>query len=116
MIREKHTIDAKGQVLGKLAVNIALLLRGKNKQGFVPYKDDGDFVTVKNAKGVKLTGKKMEQKNYYHYTGYMSGLRETPIKRMMAEKPTEIIKKAVYRMIPGNKLRDRMIKRLKFED
>ena len=116
MIREKYTIDAQDQVLGKLAVKIALLLRGKNKQGFAPHKDEGDFVTVKNVKGIKLTGKKMEQKNYYRHTGYMGGLRETPVKRMMQEKPTEIIKKAVYRMIPGNKLRDRMIKRLKFED
>jgi large subunit ribosomal protein L13 len=116
MIREKHTIDAQGEVLGKLAVRVALLLRGKNKQGFVPYKDDGDIVIIKNAKKIKVTGKKMDQKNYYHYTGYMSGLRETPIKRMLAEKPTEVIKKAVYRMLPGNKLRDKMIKRLKFED
>ncbi|MCX6758688.1 MAG: 50S ribosomal protein L13, partial [Candidatus Nealsonbacteria bacterium] len=89
MNREKHTIDASGKVLGRLATEIALLLRGKNKQGFVPYKDEGDFVAVKNFKEIKVTGKKMDQKVYYHYTGYPGGLRETPIKRMIKEKPSE---------------------------
>jgi large subunit ribosomal protein L13 len=116
MNREKYTIDASGKVLGRLATKIALLLRGKNKQGFVPYKDEGDFVTVKNAKDVKVSGRKMDQKIYYHYTGYTGGLRRTPIKRMLQNKPAEVLKKAVYRMLPDNKLRDRMIKRLKFED
>lgn len=116
MNREKHTIDASGKILGRLAAEVALLLRGKNKQGFMPHKDEGDLVIIKNAKGIKVTGRKIDQKNYYHYTGYTGGLRVTPFKRLIQEKPTEVIKKAVYRMLPDNKLRDRMIKRLKFED
>lgn len=115
MIREKHTIDASGKSLGRLAVEIAVLLRGKNKRGFEPRKDEGDFVTVTNIKDVRFTGRKLDQKKYYHYTGYPGGLRETPAKKLFAEKPGDVLKKAVYRMLPDNKLRDQMIKRLKIE-
>lgn len=115
MTREKHTIDASGKVLGRLATEIVLLLRGKNKPGYAPHKDEGDFVLVKNFKEIKLTGRKIDQKKYYRYSGYMGGLKSDPIKKLMEKKPTEILKKAVYRMLPKNKLRDRMIKRLIFE-
>lgn len=115
MKRTTHTIDAAGVPLGKLAVRVAVLLRGKSKPGFVKHIDGGDFVTVKNFKTVKLTGKKLEQKNYYHYSGYIGGLKETPLKRLISLRPAEVLKKAVYRMLPDNKLRDRAIKRLRVE-
>ncbi len=115
MARATHTIDASDKVLGKLAAEIALLLRGKNKPGYRPHIDDGDFVVVKNFAQVKLTGRKLDQKIYRHYSGYMGGLKETPIRTMLEKKPQEVLRKAVYRMMPDNKLRDRMIKRLKFE-
>ena len=115
MTREKHTIDASGKVLGRLATEIALLLRGKNKPRYAPHKDEGDFVVVKNFEDIKLTGKKIDQKKYFRYSGYMGGLKADSIKTLMEKKPTEVLKKAVYRMLPKNKLRDRMIKRLKFE-
>ncbi|MDD5144932.1 MAG: 50S ribosomal protein L13 [Candidatus Pacebacteria bacterium] len=115
MERQTHTIDASGRVLGRLAVEIAALLRGKSKSDFVSYKDMGDFVIVKNADKVKFTGKKIEQKKYYHYSGYLGGLKEVPLKRLFAARPTEVLKKAVYGMLPKNTLRVQQIKRLKFE-
>ncbi len=111
--RETHTIDAAGIVLGKLAARIAVLLRGKDKPGFVKYADAGDFVVVKNFKDVKITGKKIKQEKYYRYSGYMGGLREKTMARLMDERPDEVLRRAVYRMLPSNKLRDKMIKRLK---
>ncbi len=115
MERKNHTIDAGGKILGRLAVEIAVLLRGKNKPGFVPYKDTGDFVAVKNADKIKLTGKKIEKKKYFHHTGYLGGLKEVPLKRIIKSNPNEVLRVAVYGMLPKNKLRARQIKRLKFE-
>ena len=111
--RKTHTIDAQGKVLGRLATEIALLLRGKHKRNFVPYLDMGDFVVVKNAKEIRLTGKKTEQKKYYHYSGYPGGLKEVPFKKILEKNPNLILKKAVFGMLPKNKLRAKMIKRLK---
>lgn len=113
--RKIHKIDATGKVLGRLASEIAVLLRGKHRPDFLPYKDTGDFVTVKNAVKIKLTGKKVDQKVYYRHTGYLGGLKETPVKKLLKENPKEILRRAVYGMLPKNKLRDRQIKRLKFE-
>jgi large subunit ribosomal protein L13 len=115
MERETHTIDATGKVLGRLAVEIALLLRGKNKRDFVPYKDMGDFVSVKNVDKIKLTGKKIENKKYFRHTGYLGGLKETPLKRLIAANPDKVLRKAVFGMLPKNKLRAKQIKRLKIE-
>lgn len=115
MERQTHTIDASGKVLGRLASHIALLLRGKNKPDFAPYKDIGDFVVVKNVNKIRLTGKKLEQKIYYHHTGYLGGLKETPLKKIFEINPGEILKKAVFGMLPKNKLRAKQIKRLKTE-
>lgn len=112
--REKHTIDAEGKVLGRLAVDIADLLRGKNKPDFVRNKEMGDFVIVQNVDKMKITGKKIEQKKYYHHTGYLGGLKETPLKKLFPEKADEVLKRAVSGMLPKNKLRARQIKRLKF--
>lgn len=115
MKREKYTIDAEGKVLGRLAVEIATLLQGKNKPDFEPHSDMGGIVLVKNADKIKVTGKKAKQKIYYHHSGYPGGLKETPYRKMMEEKPNEILRHAVYGMLPKNKLRDKRIKRLKFE-
>lgn len=115
MQRNTHTIDAAGKVLGRLATEIAILLRGKNKPDFVLNKDMGDFVIVKNFDKIKFTGKKFEQKIYYHHTGYLGGLKETPLKKLFEKNPAEVLKKAVFGMLPKNKLRARQIKRLTVE-
>jgi len=115
MKRETHTIDATDKVLGRLAAQIAILLRGKHKPDFVPYKDMGDFVNVKNVNKLKFTGKKIEQKKYYRHSRYWGGLKEISLKKLFAESPAEVLKKAVYRMLPKNKLRAKMIKRLKIK-
>lgn len=94
-------VDAEGQVLGRLATKIATLLRGKNKVNYTPNVDGGDFVVVINAEKVKMTGNKLEQKIYYRHTNYPAGIRETVAKKMLDEKPTEIIYKAVRGMIPN---------------
>ena len=114
--REQHVIDAKDKVLGRLATQVAVLLRGKNKVGFAPYKDIGDFVTIKNIKGLKYTGKKFENKIYYHHTLYLGGLKEATMKEVFLKKgPEELLRKAVMGMLAKNKLRARQIKRLRFE-
>lgn len=114
MERHTHTIDATGKVLGRLAVEIALLLHGKNKPDFIPYKDVGDFVTVKNIGKIIISGKKMEQKKYHRYSGYPGGLKETSLKVIFKKKPSEVLRMAVSGMLPKNKLRAKQIKRLKF--
>ena len=111
--RQTHTIDATDKVLGRLAAQIAVLLRGKHKPNFVPYKDMGDFVIVENVNKLKFTGKKIEQKKYYRHSGYWGGLKEIPLKKLFAERPAEVLRRAVYRMLPKNKLRVKMIKRLR---
>ena len=113
MKRNTQTIDATGKPLGRLSVEIVRLLRGKHKTDFMPHKDEGDFVLVKNFGKVKITGKKLKQKVYYHYSGYPGGLKETPMEKLFKEKPQKILEKAVWGMLPKNKLRDKMMKRLK---
>lgn len=115
MQRETHTIDASGKILGRLASEIAILLRGKHKPDFLPYKDMGDFVVVKNIDKIKLTGKKIERKIYYRHSGYLGSLKEIPLKKIFKENPAKILQRAVFGMLPKNKLRAKQIKRLKFE-
>lgn len=115
MERKTHTIDVTNKVLGRVAAEIAVLLRGKNKPDFVPYKDMGDFVVVKNVDKIRLTGKKAEQKIYYHHTGYLGGLKKLPFKKLFETNPDKVFKKAVFGMLPKNKLRTEQIKRLKFK-
>lgn len=115
MIRKTHIIDATDKVLGRLASQIVILLRGKHKPDFAPNKDIGDFVVVKNIENLKITGKKMEQKQYFRHSGFLGGVKFVPLKKLFEEKPTEVLKKAVYGMLPKNRLRAKMIKRLKFE-
>lgn len=113
--RKTHQIDAEGKILGRLATEIAILLRGKYKKDFVPYLDMGDFVTVKNVKKIRVTGKKAEQKKYYRHSGYLGGLKETSFKKIFEKNPALVLKKAVFGMLPKNKLRAKQIKRLKIE-
>jgi len=113
--REKHEIDATGMAPGRLATKIAVLLIGKHKKEFQPHIDMGDSVVVLNAKDVKFTGKKLDQKIYYKHSGHPGGLKETPAKKLLSEKPQEVVRKAVYNMLPKNKLRNDRMKRLKFK-
>lgn len=113
MKRQTLTLDAKDQAIGRLAVKIALALRGKHRANYQPNQDLGDFVVVKNLVQAKFTGNKLEKKKYYHHTSYSGGLREVPMKKLFAENPAEVLKKAVWGMLPKNKLRSEQIKRLK---
>jgi large subunit ribosomal protein L13 len=114
--RENHLIDADGKVLGKLAVEIANLLRGKNKPSFVLHRDDGDFVTIRNVNKMKFTGNKFNDKIYHHYTGFHGGLKSATMKEISIKKGhSEILRMAVMGMLTKNKLRALQIKRLRFE-
>lgn len=113
--RENHTIDATDQVLGRLAVQVADLLRGKAKPDFVRHEDVGDFVTIKNVGKMKITGKKIEQKKYYHHTGYLGGLKAKTLKTLFPDNPKEVLRFAVFGMLSKNKLRPRQMKRLRFQ-
>ena len=105
-------VDANGETLGRLATQIAHLLRGKHKPTWSPHVDGGDFVIVVNASGVELTGRKAQQKIYYRHTGYPGGLKETPYRIMLAKHPERVIKFAVKGMLPKNRLGRRMLKKL----
>lgn len=115
MERETHTIDATGRVLGRLAVEISVLLRGKGKPDFAPHKDDGDIVVIENVKKLRVTGKKMEQKKYYHHAGQLGHLKEVPLSKLFETNPEEVLRKAVMGMLPKNRLRAKTIRRLKFK-
>lgn len=112
MERETHTIDATDKPLGRIAVEIAVLLRGKHRPSFVPHQDVGDFVKIENVKSMKFSGKKFDQKKYYHHTGYLGGLKEMPLKKLFEKDPADVLKRAVFGMLPKNKLRAGQIKRL----
>jgi large subunit ribosomal protein L13 len=111
--REWHHIDVSGKVLGRIATQIAMLLMGKAKPYFVRHLDCGDYVVVTNAAKVAVSGKKEKQKIYYRYSGYPGGLKMEKLEELRARKPEEIILHAVRGMLPQNRLRDRMLKRLK---
>jgi large subunit ribosomal protein L13 len=107
-----HVIDAQGQVLGRIATQIAMLLRGKHKPTYTPHLAMGDFVIVLNADKVELTGKKANKKVYYRHTGYPGGLKTTPWKMMLAKHPDRIIRIAVKGMLPKTRLGRQLIRRL----
>jgi len=111
--RNWHLIDAKGKVLGRMASEIAQLLMGKHKANYATHIDMGDYVVVLNAKEVELTGKKMDQKVYYKHSGYPGGLKEVKVKKLLKEQPEKVIEKAVYGMLPTNRLRKKRMRRLK---
>lgn len=99
-----HLVDADGMVLGRLASQIAQLIRGKHKPTFTPHMDCGDYVVVINAEKVRLTGRKMDQKQYFRHTGYMGHERFTPVRRMLERHPERVIEKAVFGMLPKSTL------------
>ena len=110
------SIDATDKSLGRLAVEVAVSLRGKNKPNFVPYKDVGDTVFVKNIDKMKFTGNKLENKNYFRFTGYLGNLKKATLKEFLIKKgPKEVLRNAVMGMLTKNTLRPKQIKRLKFE-
>ncbi len=111
--RKWYVIDASGQTLGRLATQIAVILKGKNKASYVPHLDNGDYVIVTNCDKFKVTGKKMEDKMYYRHTGYLGGLKEISLENLLVKKPTKALELAINGMLPKNKLRSGMISRLK---
>lgn len=110
-----YKIDAANQPLGRLASKVAQILRGKNDPKFQPYKLSGQKVLVQNVEKIKLTGQKIEQKKYYHYSGYPGGLREKKMKEVFQKNPGEVLRRAVWGMLPKNRLRKEMIKGLQFK-
>jgi large subunit ribosomal protein L13 len=111
--RQWYVVDAQGKVLGRMASEIAKILRGKNKPIFTPNADAGDFVIVINARGVKLTGKKLQKKIYYRHTEYPGGIRERTAEKMLEEKPEDLVLLAVKGMLPKNRLSRRLVTKLK---
>ena len=108
-----YLVNAEGKVLGRLATELAKILRGKNKPSYTPHVDTGDFVVVVNAEKVVLTGKKMKDKIYYHHTGYPGGLKEVNAEKLLAKKPTEVLRIAVKGMLPKTSLGRQMLRKLK---
>ncbi len=111
--RKWYVVDAEGKHLGRLAAEIARILRGKNKVRYTPHVDVGDFVVVVNAERVVVTGKKAEQRVYRRHSGYPGGMKETSYEQMLARKPTEILRKAVYGMMPKTRLARQQFRKLK---
>ncbi|MEA2020513.1 MAG: 50S ribosomal protein L13 [Patescibacteria group bacterium] len=111
--REWHLFDAKGEVLGRLSSQIAPLLMGKNKPKYAPYLDLGDYVVVVNAQDLEIKGKKEKKKVYYRHSQYPGHLKQETLGELMERDPTEVIYRAVKRMLPANKLRDKRMSRLK---
>jgi large subunit ribosomal protein L13 len=113
--RKTHIIDAQGKTLGRLATKIAILLQGKHKPNFRPERDMGDFVIVKNLDKIRFPSKKDLKKKYFFHSGYIGHWREITLKDLFKKNPEKVLKMAVYGMLPKNRLRKRMIKRLKVE-
>lgn len=108
-----YLVDAKDKVLGRLASRIAMRLRGKHKPIFTPHADTGDFIVVVNAEKIALTGRKWDEKVYYRHSGYMGGLKETPVRKLLEKNPGDILRFAVKGMLPKNSLGRRQLKKLK---
>lgn len=114
--RQTTTIDAEGKSIGRIATQAAMALQGKNRATYVPHIDAGDIVVISNASKVRVTGKKMEQKEFFAYSGYPGGMRRTQLKTVMAKNPSLAIEHAVYSMLPKNRLRKDRMKRLKISN
>ncbi|MCI8992111.1 MAG: 50S ribosomal protein L13 [Eubacterium sp.] len=110
--RKWYVVDAEGMTLGRLSSEIAKVLRGKNKPIFTPHMDTGDYVIVVNAEKIKVTGKKLNQKIYYHHSGYVGGMKETTLKDMLAKHPERVIEHAVKGMLPKGPLGRDMYRKL----
>ena len=108
-----YLVNAEGKVLGRLSTELVKVLKGKNKPTYTPHMDTGDFVVVVNAGKVTLTGKKMKDKIYYHHTGYPGGIKAMNAEKLLAKKPTEMIRMAVKGMLPKNSLGRQMLRKLK---
>ncbi|MFC1622495.1 50S ribosomal protein L13 [Patescibacteria group bacterium] len=115
MQRKTHTIDVKDKVLGRIATQVAILLMGKNKPTYQPHLDEGDSVIIKNVDKMKFTGKKITDKVYKHHTGYIGNLKITKMGELYNKNPEKVFNKAVYNMLPKNKLRKERMKRINFE-
>ena len=107
-----YVVDASGQVLGRLATQVATLLRGKHREHFTPFLDLGDHVIVVNAAKIRLTGNKLEQKVYHYHTGYPGGLKEISVRRLLEKHPERVVEEAVLGMLPKNKLGKAMGRKL----
>ena len=107
-----YVIDVDGKILGRQAGKVARILMGKNKPIYTPHMDTGDYVIIVNAEKVVLTGKKVFQKEYFHYTGYPGGLKSTPFQKMIANKPEHLFRETVRGMLPKNRLGRKMLKKL----
>lgn len=110
--RKLHTINAEGQSIGRIATAVVEKLIGKHKTSYQPHIDSGDFVTVKNITKVKFTGKKFDQKIYYRHTGYPGGIKSQNLNKLFTNAPEKVLEKAVYNMLPKNRLRAKRLKRL----
>ena len=108
-----YTVDAAGQILGRIASDIAYILRGKHKPNFTPFMDNGDYVVVLNAEKIAVTGDRLNSKMYYRHSGYPGGLRTTSLDRMLQTHPERVIEAAVRGMLPKNKLGEAMLKKLR---
>jgi large subunit ribosomal protein L13 len=111
--RQWYIVDARDKILGRMASEIAKILRGKNKPIFTPNADTGDFVIVVNARDIKLTGKKPDKKIYFRHTDYPGGIRERTAAKMLAEKPENLVRLAVKGMLPRNRLSRKLVTKLK---
>jgi large subunit ribosomal protein L13 len=111
--RKWYLVNADGRVLGRLATQVATVLRGKHKPTFTPHVDSGDFVVVVNADKVRLTGRKLADKTYYRHTGYPGGIRQTTAGRLMDERPERVLRSAIVGMLPKNRLGRRLATKLK---
>ncbi|NPA38897.1 MAG: 50S ribosomal protein L13 [Thermodesulfobacteria bacterium] len=111
--RDWYIIDAKGKILGRLASRIAYMLQGKHRPDYTPHVDQGDFIVIVNADKIKLTGKKWDQKIYWRHSGYMGGLKLETARQLLQKHPERLIYLAVKRMLPRNRMRKRLLKKLK---
>ncbi len=111
--RRWHVVDAEGRLLGRLASEVAQLLRGKHRPTFTPHMDNGDFVIIVNAAKIKVTGDKLQQKTYYRHSGYPGGLKETSLARMLETRPERVLQSAVKGMLPHNRLSRQILRHLK---
>lgn len=110
--RKWYVVDATGYTLGRLASEVAKVLRGKNKPVFTPHIDTGDYVIIVNAEKIKVTGKKLDQKIYYHHSDYVGGMKETTLREMLAKKPEKVVELAVKGMLPKGPLGREMFTKL----
>ena len=113
VVKKWYVVDAKDKVIGRLATQLAMILRGKTKPIFTPHCDTGDFVVVINAEHALFTGKKLDKKIYYHHSGYIGGIKSNTARQAFQGKPENVLRQAVWGMLPKNSLGKRLLKKLK---